>query len=63
MKPIELTNKELDEIMDKATRSFATAEAKRQRNFLAECVVLAFIDHCAVNDYTVQNGKIYTHKD
>ena len=59
MKQLNLTNKQINEIFDKAVRKYSYDNASRERNFLCECVIEAFLDFCAYNKYVVKDGKIY----
>ena len=64
MKQITLTDKEINVIHAEASKNFARGRsANRQRNFLCECLVEAFLDYCAHKGYIVQNGKIYTDEN
>jgi hypothetical protein len=64
MKLHDLTPQEIDDIFDKAKNNFSNGKsASREKNFLCECVISAFLDHTAKMNYVIQNGKIFSDDD
>jgi hypothetical protein len=58
-KLITLSEKEINFIADTAKDNFIKNKADRNKDFLTECVVSAFIDFCKINNYKVERGYIY----